>query len=105
MENLEANNTRLQGEIAALRNQITMNEISISQLAEGKNFETEKNKGKIERLENELMDAKSETNKKVSETTQFQQMMKLMKSQAVTIKELRKKLQVYEPEKESQEED
>ncbi len=47
-------------------------------------------------LENQLSSLKRELDKRVSETSQFQQMMKMMKSQGIKIKELRNRLAQYE---------
>jgi hypothetical protein len=44
-----------------------------------------------------LDEAKEENNKRIAETTQFQQMKKLMQSQSVKIRDLRLRLQKYEP--------
>jgi hypothetical protein len=44
-----------------------------------------------------LNEAKDENNRRVSDTTQFQQMRRMMQSQSVKIRDLRRRLQVYEP--------
>ncbi len=48
-------------------------------------------------LERALEEAKEENAKRISDTTQFQQMRKLMQSQSAKIRDLRKRLQKYEP--------
>jgi leucine zipper transcription factor-like protein 1 len=48
-------------------------------------------------LEKQLEEAKEENNKRVSETAQFQQMRKMMQSQSNKIRDLRRRLERYEP--------
>ena len=50
-----------------------------------------------EMLADALAEAKEENEKRVRDTNQFKQMKKLMQTQAQNIKELRKRLQQYEP--------
>jgi major membrane immunogen (membrane-anchored lipoprotein) len=87
----------LQQEIANLQTKIHLNELSIQEIAESKEEESGMSNGKITKLESELREAKGEIEKKVSDTSQFQQMMKLMKSQTTKIKDLRQRLEKYEP--------
>lgn len=65
--------------------------------ADSKEMETNEYRERINRMEDELQAAQGENTKRVNETTQFLQMKKLMQSQAVKIKDLRRKLQKYEP--------
>ena len=78
---LENKNQLLQEEIELLKNKCKSIESLNRQVAESKSNELGRNQNQMERLESELRDAKLESNKRVSDTTQFQQMMKLMKSQ------------------------
>ena len=52
---------------------------------------------KLRNMEDDLHTAQGENNKRVNETTQFLTMKKLMQNQTVKIKDLRRKLQKYEP--------
>lgn len=56
-------------------------------------------------LERALEEAKEENAKRISDTTQFQQMRKLMQSQSVKIRDLRKRLQKYEPDSVKEDDD
>jgi predicted RNase H-like nuclease (RuvC/YqgF family) len=51
----------------------------------------------VRSLEDQLAEAKEEGTKRVSETTQFQQMRKMMQTQSGQIRDLRRRLQKYEP--------
>lgn len=71
-----------------------------NRISEGKQqdeFNNEKNSEKINNLEELLIVAREENNKRVSETSQYQQMKKLMQTQSSNIKDLRRKLERYEP--------
>ncbi len=50
-----------------------------------------------EELERALADAKEENEKRVMDTAQFQQMRKVMQSQAKHIRDLKARLNRYEP--------
>jgi len=94
---LEESNERLQNEVQALRNKLSNADNRLSSLADSKQHDDEMEKLQLKELEHALEDAKDENTKRVSETTQFQQMRKLMQSQSNTIKDLRRRLQKYEP--------
>lgn len=51
----------------------------------------------MQNLEDQLAEAKEEGSKRVSDTTQFQQMRKMMQQQSSQIRDLRRRLQRYEP--------
>ncbi len=82
----EEMNKKLQEDNAALVRKLAIVRRS---KAEGKESE--------EALEDALREAKEENDKRVRETNQFMTMKKLMQSQAATIKDLRNRLQAYEP--------
>ena len=52
---------------------------------------------RVEHLEDDLREAREENEKRVQDTTQFTQMKKLMQTQSSNIKDLRRRLQKYEP--------
>ena len=83
MDKLESKNVQLQEDIKRLKENQKLNNYDIEE--------------KMERLTASLDEAKEENNKRVSETTQFQQMKKLMQSQSVKIRQLRERLSRYEP--------
>ena len=83
IDKLENKNIQLQNDIKRLRENQKSN-----------NYELEE---KMERLQESLDEAKEENSKRISETTQFQQMKKLMQSQSDKIKQLRARLSKYEP--------
>lgn len=89
-DRLENANRRLQEEVNALRARLDAVERTSHQssAAAAKGLEDYENASsrRIRALESDLAEAKEETNKRVSETTQFQQMRKMMQSQANTIK-------------------
>lgn len=60
---------------------------------------------KLKNMVQALEDAKEEANKKVSDSTQFIQMKKLMQSQSMKLRELRRRLQQYEPDNGKEEDD
>eukprot|EP00607_Mallomonas_marina_P010104 CAMPEP_0182420964 /NCGR_PEP_ID=MMETSP1167-20130531/6096_1 /TAXON_ID=2988 /ORGANISM="Mallomonas Sp, Strain CCMP3275" /LENGTH=197 /DNA_ID=CAMNT_0024597583 /DNA_START=327 /DNA_END=920 /DNA_ORIENTATION=+ len=100
--------TKLAKENAALKNEVTgltrkVNELSGNR-AESKS-ERESSNAQIERLEDELERYRQESAKRISESPQFQQMRDLMKRQNDKMKQLRRKLQRYEPEENSKEDD
>jgi len=86
METLEELNKKLQEDNNNLTRKLA---ISRRNKAEGKESE--------EALEEALREAKEENDKRVRDTNQFVTMKKLMQSQSTTIRELRKKLEQYEP--------
>ena len=91
MDRLESKNTQLQDDIRRLRENQKSN-----------NYEIE---GQMERLAASLNEAKEENNKRVSETTQFQQMKRLMQSQSAKIRQLRERLARYEPDDTKEDDD
>lgn len=91
MDKLESKNIQLQEDIRRLRENQKSN-----------NYEIEE---KMERLAASLDEAKEENNKRVSETSQFQQMKKLMQSQSVKIRQLRERLSKYEPDDTKEDDD
>jgi hypothetical protein len=85
-DNLEEENGKLREEVAALTRKLA---IARRSKAEGKESE--------EALEEALREAKEENDKRVRDTNQFLTMKKLMQSQASNIRELRRRLEQYEP--------
>ena len=83
IEKLESKNVQLQYDIKRLKENQKNNHYELEE--------------KMERLQVSLDEAKDENNKRVSETTQFQQMKKLMQTQSDKIKQLRVRLSKYEP--------
>lgn len=102
---LEESNERLQNEIQTLRNKLSNADHHLSSLADSKQHDDELEKVQLKELEHALEEAKDENNRRVSDTTQFQQMRKLMQTQSNTIKELRRRLQKYEPDGTKEEDD
>lgn len=92
-ERIEETNRRLQSEVNMLKDRLRLVDKQYNSLAESKSRDDQTSHA----LEKALEDAKEENAKRVSETAQFQQMRKLMQSQASKIRDLRKKLQKYEP--------
>lgn len=94
---LEEANTALKNEVAALKQRLGQLERNTSSMAESKDAENQRVKTQSKELERALEEAKEEGAKRVSETTQFQQMRKLMQSQSAKIRDLRRRLERYEP--------
>lgn len=90
---LEETNARLLAEVASLRERLSRAEKNNRNLAESKHDEDVHSKDLVRALE----EAKEENAKRVAETSQFQQMRKMMQSQSAKIRDLRKRLQKYEP--------
>jgi predicted RNase H-like nuclease (RuvC/YqgF family) len=89
-DRLENTNRRLADEVNTLKSRLESAERSERQHSaaaakDAADYDSA-NSGRIRSLESDLADAKDEVNRKVSETTQFQQMRKMMQSQANTIK-------------------
>lgn len=97
-ERLEEVNTRLQSEITQLKQKLSVSERNNLSLNESKNNDDSLGRSELRRLENALEESKEENCKRVAETVQFQQMRKLMQTQSSKIRELRVRLQKYEPE-------
>ena len=79
-------NKRLQDENAEL-----VRKLAIARRAGGESKQSE------EMLADALAEAKEENERRVRDTNQFKQMKKLMQTQAQNIKDLRRRLQQYEP--------
>ena len=77
---------RLQDENAEL-----VRKLAIARRSGGESKQSE------EAMADALAEAKEENEKRVRDTNQFKQMKKLMQTQAANIKDLRKRLQEYEP--------
>jgi hypothetical protein len=91
---LEDTNNRLQAEVNLLKHKLVMSE---RLEAEGKRREDSEDKAQLKDLEAALEEAKEENSKRIAETSQFQQMRKLMQSQNTKIRDLRRRLDKYEP--------
>ncbi len=96
-QRLEEVKSRLQAEVSSLRDRLKRAEQSYANLAESKTQEEYLEKERERELQRALEEAKEENTKRVSETTQFQQMRKMMQSQAAKIRDLRRRLEKYEP--------
>ena len=60
---------------------------------------------KIKKLENDLRNSEEENNRRISDTSQFKQMKQLMQSQSGKIRELRRRLERYEPDNMKEDDD
>jgi hypothetical protein len=96
-QRIEETNLSLQHEVSLLRQRLGQVERTSSSLADSKDAESARSKAQSKELERALEEAKEENMKRVAETTQFQQMRKIMQSQSAKIRELRTRLQMYEP--------
>ena len=94
---LEDTNNRLQAEVNSLRQRLSQTDRSLQHAAESKNEADSNGRNTLRTLERSLEEAKEENNKRISETSQFVQMRKLMQSQSAKIRDLRKRLEKYEP--------
>ncbi len=63
----------------------------------GEAASSEESRALIRKLERDLSEAREENNKRVSDTAQFQQMRKMMQSQSTKLRDLRRRLERYEP--------
>ena len=52
---------------------------------------------KIKKLENDLKISEEENNRRISDTSQYKQMRQMMQSQSGKIRDLRRRLERYEP--------
>lgn len=68
-----------------------------SSAASSESKESAEINSKLRHLEDELEVANEENAKRVSDTTQFQQMKKMMQSQSSKIRDLKRRLAKYEP--------
>jgi chromosome segregation ATPase len=100
-EQVEATNRRLQEEVNMLKSRLKQVDKQYSSLAESKS----RDDGTSRDLEKALEEAKEENSKRVADTSQFQQMRKLMQSQSTKLRDLRKRLQKYEPDAAKEEDD
>eukprot|EP01040_Poterioochromonas_malhamensis_P011382 gene11382-12405_t len=98
---IEETNKRLQAEVTMLRDRLKLVDKQYSSLSESKQRDEMSSRD----LERALEEAKEENAKRISDTTQFQQMRKLMQSQSVKIRDLRKRLQKYEPDSVKEDDD
>lgn len=94
MDRLEGAKSRLEDENSSLRSRLQKAERN----AESKHSADSSSRSTILELERQLEEAKRECTLRVSETTQFRQMQKEMRNQNIKIRDLRSKLQHYEPE-------
>ena len=94
---LEETNTRLQAEVNSLRQRLASTDRSLQHAAESKQDSDAAGRNNLRTLERSLEEAKEESNKRISETSQFVQMRKLMQSQSAKIRDLRRRLERYEP--------
>jgi DNA anti-recombination protein RmuC len=94
---LEDTNARLQAEVNSLRQRLVQTDRSLQNAAESKSQGDSSSRAQLRDLERSLEEAKEENNKRVNETSQFQQMRKLMQSQSAKIRDLRRRLERYEP--------
>lgn len=90
LEAAEELNKKLQDEVASLTRAL---HIAKKSKAEGKESE--------EALEEALREAKEENERRVRDTNQFMTMKKLMQGQAAQLKQLKQRLQRYEPDDEA----
>ena len=91
-EAAEELNKRLQEENTDL-----VRKLAISRRSAGEGKQSE------EALEEALADAKEENEKRVRDTNQFKQMQRMMQKQAADIRELRKRIQAYDPDEDADE--
>lgn len=99
-ERIEETNARLQSEVNMLKQRLIAAERSSDRLAEskvGQEMNADEQRLQIRRLQNELEEARAENSKRVSETAQFQQMRQMMQSQSGKLRDLRRRLERYEP--------
>jgi chromosome segregation ATPase len=94
---LEDTNARLQSEVNSLRSRLSQADRSLLTAAESKAQDDVMGRRELQNLERSLEEAKEENNKRIAETSQFQQMRKLMQSQSAKIRDLRRRLERYEP--------
>jgi leucine zipper transcription factor-like protein 1 len=94
---LEDTNARLQAEVNSLRQRLAQSDRSLQQAAESKSGDEYNTRSQVRELERALEEAREENNKRVNETSQFVQMKKLMQNQSATIRDLRRRLERYEP--------
>lgn len=81
----------------SLRQRLAQLDRSAANAAESKSADDSNTRAQLRSLERSLEEAKEENNKRINETTQFQQMRKMMQSQSAKIRDLRRRLERYEP--------
>ena len=96
IDGLSGTNSRLQQEVLSLTLKLSQYEASLSKTAESKDQIAHSSANRISQLERQLAETKADLERKVSETTQFQSMMKLMRTQNARLKDLRTRLGRYE---------
>lgn len=97
-ERLESTNRRLQDELEKMRQRLLATERSVTRTeSKGGSSTADASAPRIRELEQALADAKEQGDKRVSETSQFQQMRAMMQSQNNKIRDLRRRLDRYEP--------
>lgn len=96
-ERLEDANRRLTNEIEVLKRRLNAAEQHSSSISESKMQDDMSSQGKVRRLERELEEAKEENERRVADTPQFQQMRRMMQSQSQKLRDLRRRLEKYEP--------
>ena len=101
-ERVDQTNRELQAQLNDYRIRLAEAEITIREMKGQKEVEFNE---RVRNLERALEQAKDEGNKRVNETSQFQQMKKLMQSQSNKLRELRRRLQEYEPDNGKEEDD
>jgi hypothetical protein len=101
IEQLEEDNRRLQEDLSFYKNRLAASErqeaMSQRIASEGKQRDEDSLRDRMRDLESQLTEAREENEKRVSDTVQFQQMKKLMQSQATNLSDLRRRLARYEP--------
>jgi len=103
-ERLQMSNQRLQQEVDGLKRRLE-NAERARPVAETKLADDGANGRQLRQLEMALAEAQEENSKRVSETSQFQQMRRLMQSQSAKIQGLRSRLERYEPDVVKEEDD
>ena len=97
LRKLEDDSVKLSREKQELGRQISELKDRMSETLESSGKDGEENQERIRRLQDDLSEAKEENEKRVKETTQFQQMRKMMQTQSANIRDLRTRLAKYEP--------
>ena len=101
---VEQSNRELQLQLNDTRNRLAESERTIRELNNNKRSENGST-DRVRTLESQLEEAKEDGNKRVSETSQFQQMKKLMQTQSSKIRDLKRRLERYEPDNTKEEDD
>lgn len=91
--------SRLNKENSALKNDLSDLQQRLGRVESSakRSDDSKVDSSQVRRLEEELRRLKEESTKRVADSSQFQQMKDLMKSQTFKIKDLRRRLQRYEP--------